>query len=99
MTYVYFNTSVAAVYNDISDNTSVAVTGNSFVEVWNTGIKVALIVFYIDLSKKSILLGASKVDMNLPNSTSISHHKLTQLLDEGNNLLFSIVQYCNFVVI
>ena len=73
MTYVYFNTSVAAVYNDISDNTSVAVTGNSFVEVWNTGRKVALIVFYIDLSKKSILLGASKVDMDLPSSTSVSH--------------------------
>ena len=98
MTYVYVNTSVPSIWNDIYDNTSVAVTSNGFAEVSHTGIKVSLIVFDSDLSNKSILIGASKVEMDLPNGTSIYHCKATLLLDGGNNLLFSTSQNCDFFV-
>ena len=33
MSYVYINTSVSVIWNDLDDNTSVAVTINGFVEV------------------------------------------------------------------
>ena len=98
MTDVYVNISVAPTWNNLSYNTSVAVKRNIFVEVSQTGRKVALIVFDRDLYKKSILIGDSEVEMDLPNGTSIYHHKLTHLLDGGNNLLFSTAQYCDFFV-
>ena len=73
LTDVYVNISVAATWNDISDNTNVFVTMNGFVEVSQTRRKFALIVFDRDLYKKYILIGASEVDMDLPNGTSIYH--------------------------
>ena len=73
MTDVYVNISVAPTWNNLSYNTSVAVKRNIFVEVSQTGRKVALIVFDRDLYKKYILIGASEVDMDLPNGTSIYH--------------------------
>ena len=98
MTDVYFNISVAVIWNDIDIHTSVDVTRNGFFEVLNPGRKVTLIFFDHDLSNKSILIGDSKVDMDLPNGTSVSNRKVTPLLDGGNNLLFSTARYCYFVM-
>ena len=95
---VYVNTSVTTTRNNLSYNTIVAVKRNGFIEGSKTGRNFALIVFDRDLYKKFILIGASKVEMDLPNDTSIYHRKLTPLLDGGNNLLFSTAQYCDFVV-
>ena len=98
ITGVYVNTSVTTTRNNLSYNTIVAVKRNGFIEGSKTGRNFALIVFDRDLYKKFILIGASKVEMDLPNDTSIYHRKLTPLLDGGNNLLFSTAQYCDFFV-
>ena len=72
MSDVYFNTSVSKIWNYISDDNSVAVTSNGFF-VSHTDIKVALVIFDHDLSKKSILIGYSKASMDLTNVTYIDH--------------------------
>ena len=99
MTDVYFNISVAVIWNDIDIHTSVDVTRNGFFEVLNPGRKVTLIFFDHDLSNKSILIGDSKVDMDLPNGNPIDHNKVTPLLEWSNNLLLYTAQYCDFIMV
>ena len=36
--------------------------------------------------------------MDLPNGTYIDHHKVTPLLDEGNNFLFSTAHYFDSIM-
>ena len=54
-------------------------------------------VFDHDLSKKLIMIGASKVHMDLPNGTSIAQQKVTMLL-YGGKKNFSTAQYSGFVM-
>ena len=62
---VYFNTSVADIWNYLAANSSVDVTRNVVVEVSQTGRNITLVVLDCDLSKKSILVGTSKIFMDL----------------------------------
>ena len=98
MSDVYVNTSVSVVWNDIAANTNLFVNRNVFVEVSHNGIKVALVVFYHNFSDKLILIGYSKVDMDLPNGTYIAHRKVTPLIDGGNNFLFFTAHYRYFIM-
>ena len=58
MEYVYSETSVAVIENDC-------------VEVLRNKIRVTLVGFYDDLSKKYIPIGVTSNDINLPNGTLI----------------------------
>ena len=95
---VYVNTIVSIIWGDLYSNTSVYVNRNVFVEVSHTGRRFNLVVFDHDLYNKSIQIGDSNVDIDLPNGTSIAHPKVTPLLYGGNNFLYSTTNYCGFVI-
>ena len=78
---IFVNTNVSAIWNDIANNTSADVASNVFVEFSHNGINFFLVVHYYDIANKSILVGASKVDMDLPNGNPIDHNKVTPLLE------------------
>ena len=65
MSDVYFNTSVAVIWKNLAAKKSVYVTMNGFVESSQTGRKITLVEFDHDLSKKMILIGDSRVDIDL----------------------------------
>ena len=92
------NISVADICNYLYSNNSVSITRNVFVEVSESGRKFIRFVFGHDFSNKSILIGTSKVGMELPNGTSIDHWKTNPLLNGGGNLLFSRAHNCYFLM-
>ena len=92
------NISVADICNYLYSNNSVSITRNVFVEVSESGRKFIRFVFGHDFSNKSILIGTSKVGMELPNGTSIDHWKTNPLLNGGGNLLFSRAHNCDFLM-
>ena len=49
MSDISVSASVAALWNDLVDNTSFSVTSNGFVEVSQTDIKATLVLFDYDL--------------------------------------------------
>ena len=95
MSDVYVNTSVPSIWNYLASKTSVSVTSNGFVKVSRTGRNVTQVVFDHDLSKKLILIRDSRGYLDLPNGTSVSHLKVTPLLDGGKISSLSIAQYCD----
>ena len=80
----FSNTSVASISNSLVVDTSVTVVANDHAETSLTEIKVTLVAFDHFLSKKSIMVGATKNFINLPNGTDSDHFKYTLLLDGGD---------------
>ena len=94
---IYENTSVATIWNGLSDNTSVAVTTNRFVEVAQAQMKVSMVDFQNKISNKYILIVASEAVIDLPNDTSVSHLKEPHLVNEGKNYPLSTAQTIDLV--
>ena len=93
MSDVYDNNSVAIIWNNIADSTSIAITRNGFSEVSQTNRNSTLVVFDHDLS---ILTGASAAAIFLCYVNVIFHLNDTSLLQRDANSLLSTAKYHNF---
>ena len=83
---------------DECSNTIVLVIGSGFVYAsWNER-KVTLVVFYDNLSMKTITIGADATGIGLSNDNDITNLKKNQLLHQVDSLLLSAPHACEFVV-
>ena len=79
-------------------DTSVAATGNGYVEVSQTARKVIMFVFDDNLSKRYITIGATTTAIGLLNVTLIDQLNYTPLIHAGANYLFSTAHTRDFGV-
>ena len=89
MSYGCANISVTIIFNSLVTDTSVSAVINVFFEVSHTQKKVALVVFYCDLYRKSIPIGASITAIALPNGNTITHMNDFLLLHLDYNSMIS----------